>query len=372
MTAPGMIPQGNTREFSTDRPNEDCSPLNHRDTAQTMEAGMASDLWPGTRPDTTGDTLNGTLTDAVKGPITFEKYVALGNDFLIVHATPADLSADAIRRCCDRRHGVGADGMIFVEPLTTDRFKVTLYNRDGSRAEFSGNGFACAIHSAGRKIVRGHWIELVSDSLVFSGRCKDRDAVELIVDFEALGAHIETYIPTQKVQIWFEKLTTLGIFEATRINIGNPHLIIDCPDLEDPDLLEKLSPMLDDLRRDIPSGHGGVNLSVTWPDTSAGVDVRWARTWERGAGPTPACASGALAVYLTMWSRHGVTLQRIRMPGGELAFEAVQEAGRSHRNSDAPSDPDSERNPDAGEAGRVPAPVSVLNQPRLVFEGTIG
>ncbi len=72
----------------------------------------------------------------------FKKYHSCGNDFVVVNQT---LSLDAIRHCCNRRYGVGADGILIIKniPLTME-----MYNQDGSRANMCGNGLRCFIHAA--------------------------------------------------------------------------------------------------------------------------------------------------------------------------------------------------------------------------------
>ena len=78
--------------------------------------------------------------------MTLEKYQALGNEFLIVVDPDSrkPLDVDMVRRLCDRRTGVGADGVIRVTPgLYRADLRMELRNADGSRAEMSGNGIRC-------------------------------------------------------------------------------------------------------------------------------------------------------------------------------------------------------------------------------------
>src|SRR3954471_19799495 len=79
----------------------------------------------------------------------FEKWQALGNDYVIVEAAdlPAPLTADAVRALCDRHTGIGADGMLLLEPPDEPAFvaRLRIFNPDGSEAELSGNGAREAI-----------------------------------------------------------------------------------------------------------------------------------------------------------------------------------------------------------------------------------
>ena len=75
--------------------------------------------------------------------LTLTKHHGLGNDFLVVFEPPIDDLASFARIVCDRRRGVGADGLLVGEPVDGYSARMTLYNADGSRAEMSGNGIRC-------------------------------------------------------------------------------------------------------------------------------------------------------------------------------------------------------------------------------------
>ena len=80
-----------------------------------------------------------------------EKYQALGNDFLVYDLSQGRPDAawpDLARRLCDRRFGVGADGLLLLENHGSGRLAMALYNADGSKAEISGNGIRCLVQAA--------------------------------------------------------------------------------------------------------------------------------------------------------------------------------------------------------------------------------
>ena len=89
------------------------------------------------------------------GALVFEKYEGLGNDFVVVEpARQEDVSIEAARRMCDRRLGVGADGVLLVLPPVTDGAagRMVVINADGSIPEMCGNGLRCvALHVARRR-----------------------------------------------------------------------------------------------------------------------------------------------------------------------------------------------------------------------------
>src|SRR5918912_2955706 len=89
-------------------------------------------------------------------PLTFWKYQGLGNDFVVVE-TPALMSAEAAVRLCDRRRGIGADGVLSVlPPRAAGQAYMHIYNSDGSVAAMCGNGVRCvARHLAERRALAG-------------------------------------------------------------------------------------------------------------------------------------------------------------------------------------------------------------------------
>src|SRR5918911_4701962 len=75
------------------------------------------------------------------------KHHGLGNDFLVTFDPDVDDLAALARRLCDRRRGIGADGLLVGDPATGYAARMVLYNADGSRAEMSGNGIRCFAHA---------------------------------------------------------------------------------------------------------------------------------------------------------------------------------------------------------------------------------
>ena len=87
--------------------------------------------------------------------INLSKHHGLGNDFLVVNIAQADATfrwPELAQRWCDRRFGVGADGLLLLEIKPENRLGMVLYNADGSRAEMSGNGIRCLVQAAHREI----------------------------------------------------------------------------------------------------------------------------------------------------------------------------------------------------------------------------
>ncbi|GAO01717.1 diaminopimelate epimerase [Anaeromyxobacter sp. PSR-1] len=236
-------------------------------------------------------------------PLPFVKYHGLGNDFVVVDGPLMD--AERARRICDRRRGVGADGVLTVLPPRTAGAAATMhiFNSDGSVAAMCGNGIRCvARHLADTRGLDG---DLVIDTDSGPKRCTIHrgpgGAVEA-VSVEMGPARLEG---EQPFRVDGEAL------RALRVSMGNPHAVLfDAPEraraLAVGPAIERLVP-------------GGVNVGFARPGPS-GIDLV---VWERGAGLTDACGTGACAAAVASVSRGlaraGVPVE-VRLPGGALAI----------------------------------------------------
>ena len=218
--------------------------------------------------------------------LTLTKHHGLGNDFLVL-LDPEDRYAAAHEAMavalCDRRTGIGADGLLRLGP----ELRMHLHNADGSRAEMSGNGIRClaqAVFAAG--LAEGNEVELVTDAgprlvrSVGDGRFTVDMGIAKVTDLEERRAEVDT---------------------------GNPHLVLLVAD--------PWTEQLEELGAENPD----VNVEVVRVDDVGTVTMR---VHERGAGITQACGTGscAIAAATRAW---GLTGDRItvRNPGGDLVVE---------------------------------------------------
>lgn len=209
--------------------------------------------------------------------IPFVKLHGLGNHFVLVAAETVfglDL-ADFSRRVCDRT-SVGADGVLM---LSTD-LRLRIFNSDGSEAQHCGNGLRCV----GRFLRQLH---AEQDAWMIS-----LPQGEVLV--RAVGDLFEVQMEEPK------HTSTEGEWEHWAMR--NPHAVL----WRDHSCLGTLRQMSE--RRD-------TNAHVAWAES----DVVRVVTWERGAGPTDACGTGATAVAASWFVQNpGVNEVTVRMPGGEL------------------------------------------------------
>lgn len=227
----------------------------------------------------------------------FIKASGLGNDFVVLpcfETTPHDPPALA-RRLCDRRHGIGADGLILATRPTRPEahLRMIIYNPDGSRPGLCGNGLRCFAMLAWRRgWCRRHTMSIETDAAVHtaeltlcSGRVRTiRVAMGRAVwDPRAVGIRSAS-------QPWIEHpLQVAGhMLRVTCVSLGNPHAVVFT---DDPDTLDvhTLGPAIE--RH--PAFTAGTNVHFV---RILSPHAAYVRTWERACGPTAACASGACAI----------------------------------------------------------------------------
>jgi diaminopimelate epimerase len=241
--------------------------------------------------------------------VRFEKWQALGNDYVIVERTM--LSPQAVRDICDRHFGVGADGVLALEPPDEPGFvaRLRIFNPDGSEAELSGNGARQAIMYLRH---RG-W----TDADTFA--------------IQTVAGEIRPTITgptTCRVDMGRAELTSKdypdgppdgsGVVEGHRfqhVSIGNPQcaIRIDKNELEALDLQE-IGPRIEHA----PLFPNRTNTSF-WTELEPGT-IR-ARIYERGAGETLSSGTGACGAAVAYVLRGGASSVTVKLDGGELTVD---------------------------------------------------
>ena len=216
--------------------------------------------------------------------IPFVKMHGAGNDFVIVDRREVEPGrseaaiAAFVRAACDRREGIGADGVLFLDPEPDGLdFAMRYYNRDGGEADLCGNGGRClAAYAAARGLGRNGRVRFRSPAGRHEARVQDGH-VDLVLGDVApprLGVTLET---------------AAGPVTAALVTVGVPHLVVEVEDVEAVDL-PAFAPAL---RAHPDLGPAGANVDVVEP---VGPDRARLRTFERGVeGETLACGTGAAA-----------------------------------------------------------------------------
>ena len=252
----------------------------------------------------------------------FAKLHGTANDFVYVDARegfPGDPAALA-PRLCDRRRGIGADGLILIEPVTdgTADCRMVIYNADGSRPEMCGNGIrGLAKFVWDRGIARENPLRVATDAGVktiipdVAGGVVARVTVDMGTP-EWDGRRIPVDADGEVVE---RPLTVDGrSWRVTCVSMGNPHCVVFVDDVATLPL-ETLGPRF--------AGHPffprGVNTEFI---RVAARDRLEMRVWERGAGETQACGTGACAAAVAA-ARTGRAERRatVSLPGGDLLID---------------------------------------------------
>ena len=255
--------------------------------------------------------------------IEFTKYHGLGNDFILIDnrfSSIPIISSEQVVKICDRHFGIGADGVIFTLPgVNGSDYTMRIFNSDGSEAEMCGNGIRCLARFIAH-------LEL---------ECKNQDQYRI---HTLAGIVVTQLMPDEQVKVEMgsprlmagEIPTNLSITEKRIINqplrvgekswnitcvsMGNPHCITFVNDVENI-TLEEIGPKFED------------NLAFPQKTNTEFVqviarDYLKVRVWERGAGITLACGTGACASLVAgVLNDKCDRIATVNLPGGNLYVE---------------------------------------------------
>jgi diaminopimelate epimerase len=252
----------------------------------------------------------------VKQSLAFVKMHGAGNDFVMIDGRglpAAGLDAARIAALCDRRRGVGGDGLIIVTPDRDHDFAMTYHNADGGEADMCGNGARCAVAFARAiGLARGDSCVFRTRSGPVTGR---REAGEISVQLT----------PPRDLRLQLDLGPDLPFPAAHFVNTGVPHLVVPVDDVDTVDP-GQWGPVL---RRHFAGGPAGANVNWVSPGGSPGAPHRL-RTFERGVeGETLACGTGAAAVAFVL-CRLGLAVSPValRTHGGDtLTITLEEDAG---------------------------------------------
>jgi len=250
----------------------------------------------------------------------FQKWQALGNDYLIVEQDrlPFDLSPERIRRLCSPHFGCHSDGVLLLSPSTKDSFvaRLRIFNPDGSEAELSGNGARQAI----LYLRRQGW----TDEDVFSIETAAGEIRPTIIDERTCAVEMgrarlqSPDFPSGNGDGRGTLTVDSRTFDFQHINVGNPQCVIEVgEELEQLDL-GTLGPPIE--RHELFPNR--TNVAFIRIDSSNAVT---ARIFERGVGETLSSGTGACASALTALLRGAHSPVTVKLEGGELVVEADEQ-----------------------------------------------
>jgi len=242
----------------------------------------------------------------------FEKWQALGNDYVIVEAAalPAPLTPPVVRALCDRHTGIGADGILLLIPPDERGFvaRLRIFNPDGSEAELSGNGAREAVMYLRR---RG-WTDQDQFSIqTVAGEIRPTilSATTCRVDMGRARDHGPGEVDSAGRTWRFQQLS-----------VGNPQCAIALPTAAEVDAL------------DLAAVGPGIEHAPQFPNRT---NISWfaelepglirARIFERGVGETSASGTGASGAAIAYVLRGGDSPVVVRLDGGELEVDVGED-----------------------------------------------
>ena len=254
----------------------------------------------------------------------FTKMHGIGNDFVVVNALAGNMEqyqlSELSRKINERKFGVGADGLILVLPSKVADFRMRMFNTDGSEAEMCGNGIRCfAKYVYDRKLIPDTQVKVETLAGVKLLKLQVRAGrVESVRVDMGVPRLLRSEIPMRgddNGRVINEGLKAEGRrFEITCVNMGNPHAVVFEDNVE-AFPVAKYGPSIE-THKSFPERTNVHFVQVCNPGEII------VRTWERGAGETLACGTGACgSVVACVLNDRTVRSVLVHLPGGDLRVE---------------------------------------------------
>ena len=238
--------------------------------------------------------------------IEFYKYQGTGNDFIMIDDRDKELDLndnDLIAALCERRMGIGADGLILLREHETLDFEMIYFNADGKQSSMCGNGGRCIIAFA-------QMLEMIENETTF-----------MAIDGQHKGRLMDDgiYLQMQDVK------EIEGVGDGLFLNTGSPHYIELVDDLKNIDVCKRGRK----IRNSLPFKNDGINVNFVLDANDLQV-----RTYERGVEEeTLSCGTGVVATAISMHYANCIeeSLVNVKTNGGELTV-SFEEFNGGYRN----------------------------------------
>ena len=233
--------------------------------------------------------------------VEFYKYQGTGNDFVMIDNRQGNFNKNntkLINKLCDRRFGIGADGLILLENDTTHDFKMVYFNADGNESSMCGNGGRCIVAFA-----------------------KFLGIINTEASFMAIDGEHKAYIKEGQVKLQMSNVRAINSHEDFIVlNTGSPHYVTMVEDAAAIDVNKKGA----QIRYSKRFKDNGINVNFV---TKKFDDTFQVRTYERGVeAETLSCGTGVTAVALAM-NYIGETEKnhvKLEVEGGQLEVEFMK------------------------------------------------
>lgn len=247
----------------------------------------------------------------------FTKMHGCGNDYIYVNGFELDfekaIKVKLAKTLSDRHFGIGADGLIFINPSSVADFEMEMYNADGSRAEMCGNGIRCvAKYVYDRKMVNKEEfvIESMGNRKIINVSVKDGLVETVRVDMGAPILKPELIPVVSLDETFIDNPVNIDgkTYKITCVSMGNPHAVI----FHNPEDVLSLGPFVEN-NSIFPK-----RVNAEFVEILDRKNVRM-RVWERGTGETLCCGTGCcattVACILNGYTDNEIT---VHVPGGKI------------------------------------------------------
>jgi len=234
----------------------------------------------------------------------FDKMHGLGNDFVIIDARdePFGVTPALAKAIADRRTGVGCDQLIVLEPSETADLKMRIWNSDGGEVESCGNATRCVVQLTGARLID-------TDGGLLQGETLRGDVEVTLPEPRFAWEEIPLAYPMDTAAL---PLAWAELESPIAVNVGNPHVVFFVHDAREVPL-DELGPTIEN----DPAFPERINVNVA---TYVGNRLKL-RTFERGAGETLACGTGACATAIAaIASKRARSPVQVDMTGGSLTI----------------------------------------------------
>ena len=246
----------------------------------------------------------------------FTKMHGAGNDFVVIDLISQHykLRSRDVRKLADRHFGVGCDQVLVVEAPQNPQvdFRYRIYNADGKEVEQCGNGARCFAHFVREKKLTGKRVISVETSAgVIELRVRPNNEVEVDMGAPEFEPRKIPFIATARAPSYSLRVDG-GELEIGAVSMGNPHAVL-CVNNSSRAEVERLGPLIES-HPDFPQ-----RVNVGFMQIVSPTEIKL-RVYERGAGETLACGTGACAAVVygiaRGWLSESVT---VVLPGGKLS-----------------------------------------------------
>ena len=260
----------------------------------------------------------------------FHKMHGLGNDYVVIDESveeiiPEEKKGEISAELCTRGFSVGADGVIFVVKSTEEDIRFRIFNSDGSEAEMCGNGIRCFAKYVYENDVlkqKQMRVETLGGTKELTLQVENGTVKSIRVDMgTATFKTREVPMNSDKEEFIDEELLVEGEpLKLTAVNVGNPHAIVFTDNLEEVEL-DHMGPLLEN-HYVFPERTNVHFVRVLSPQE---VEML---TWERGAGFTMACGTGATGTVISGYKLGLLDKDvLVHLPGGDLKITVYEKDG---------------------------------------------